>query len=169
MDILCRICNTCLFCRIPDFARYRFIDIQFFGSNQVYVFGVLGLIAAMSLYLSYNFAYVNKDLKTQLENVKSLSEKALEQERIAAGLELERRLIEAENARQSKELESARELQLSLLPKKYRRFRVWKLPFICKLQQKWGATITISSRRKTGRLQLQSVMLPGTDLKPETW
>lgn len=72
----------------------------------------------MSLYLSYNFAYVNKDLKTQLENVKSLSEKALEQERIAAGLELERRLIEAENARQSKELESARELQLSLLPKK---------------------------------------------------
>ena len=97
---------------------YRFIDTPFFGTNQVYVYGVLGLIAAMSLYLSYNFAYVNKDLKIQLENVKSLSEKALEQERIAAGLELERRLIEAENARQSKELESARELQLSLLPKK---------------------------------------------------
>ena len=97
---------------------YGFVETRFFGSNQVYVYGVLGLIAAMSLYLSYNFAYVNKDLKIQLENVKSLSEKALEQERIAAGLELERRLIEAENARQSKELESARELQLSLLPKK---------------------------------------------------
>ncbi len=90
---------------------------DFFGINQVYVYGMLGLVISMSLYLSYNFAYVNKDLESQLNKVKVLSEKAIEQERIAAGLEVERRLIEAENLRKTNELNSARDLQLSLLPK----------------------------------------------------
>ena len=90
---------------------------NFFGTNQIYVYGMLGLVISMSLYLSYNFAYVNKDLESQLDKVKLLSEKAIEQERIAAGLEIERRLMEAENLRKTNELNSARDLQLSLLPK----------------------------------------------------
>jgi serine phosphatase RsbU (regulator of sigma subunit) len=60
---------------------------------------------------------VNKGLELQLDKVKVLSEQALEQERVAANLELERKLIEAENLRKTKELDSSRELQLSLLPK----------------------------------------------------
>jgi len=72
----------------------------------------------MSLYLSYNFAYINKDLEKQLSNVKILSDKSLEQERTANKLELERRILDIENDRKSKELESAKELQLSLLPLK---------------------------------------------------
>jgi serine phosphatase RsbU (regulator of sigma subunit) len=95
---------------------FSFID-NFFGTNQIYVFGMLGLVISMSLYLSYNFACVNKDLESQLVKVKVLSEKAIEQEHIAAGLEIERRLIEAENLRKTNELNSARDLQLSLLPK----------------------------------------------------
>jgi serine phosphatase RsbU (regulator of sigma subunit) len=95
---------------------FSFID-NFFGTNQIYVFGMLGLVISMSLYLSYNFAYINKDLESQLNKVKVLSEKAIEQEHIAAGLEIERRLIEAENLRKTNELNSARDLQLSLLPK----------------------------------------------------
>src|ERR1035437_4083372 len=88
-----------------------------FGINQVFVYGMLALVISMSLYLSYNFAYINKDLQKQLSNVKFLSDKSLEQERIANKLELERRILDVENDRKSRELESAKELQLSLLPK----------------------------------------------------
>ena len=88
-----------------------------FGLTQVYVYGIVGLAIATSISLSYNFASVNKDLEVQLHNVKQLSEKAIEQERIAHKLELERQLIELDNARKTKELEEARQLQLSMLPK----------------------------------------------------
>jgi serine phosphatase RsbU (regulator of sigma subunit) len=87
------------------------------ASNQVFVYGMVGLIISMSIYLSYNFSYINKDLELQLSRVKELSEKTIEQERTASRLELERRLIDAENERKTKELEEARQLQLSLLPK----------------------------------------------------
>ncbi|MGE5353393.1 MAG: SpoIIE family protein phosphatase [Acidobacteriota bacterium] len=85
--------------------------------QQAYVYGMIAFVISMSLYLSYNFAYVNKDLEEQLVKVKVLSDKAIEQERIQASLEIERRVMEAENLRKTKELESARELQISLLPK----------------------------------------------------
>lgn len=91
---------------------------NYLGINQVHVYGMISFAISMSIYLSYNFAYINKDLESQLVKVKVLSEQAIEQERIAAGLEIERRLIEAENLRKSSELNSARELQLSLLPQK---------------------------------------------------
>ncbi len=71
----------------------------------------------MSLFLSYNFSRINKDLKIQLNKVKELSQKTIEQEREASRQELKRRMIEAENDRKTKELEDARQLQLSLLPK----------------------------------------------------
>ena len=90
---------------------------QTVATSQMYAYGMLSLALSMSIFLSYNFARVNKDLEVQLATVRQLSEKAIEQERIAHTLELERRVIELESARKSKELESARELQLSLLPK----------------------------------------------------
>lgn len=95
---------------------YGFIPAPFPG-ERLYVYGMLSLAVAMSMYLSYNFAWVNRDLERQLQNVRLLSEKSLEQERLASKLELERRMIELENERKSKELESARDLQLSLLPR----------------------------------------------------
>lgn len=95
---------------------YGVLTTPFFGTTQVYVYGLLGLVTSMSLYLSYNFAYLSKDLKKQLKTVRELSDKTIEQERIAASLEMERRLIEAENDRRRSELEAARDLQLSLLP-----------------------------------------------------
>jgi serine phosphatase RsbU (regulator of sigma subunit) len=64
----------------------------------------------MSVFLARNFAKTNKDLEIQLEQVKSLSEKTLQQE-------IEKTKLEAENERKTKELEEARELQLSMLPK----------------------------------------------------
>ena len=84
--------------------------------NQVFVYGMIGFAVSMSLFLSYNFSQINKDLETQLVKVKELSERTLEQERRAIKLELERRIIEAENERKTQELEEARKLQLSILP-----------------------------------------------------
>ncbi len=88
-----------------------------FGLTQVYVYGVLSLAVSMSVFLSYNFARMNRGLERQLVTVRELSEKTLEQERQAHALALERRVIELESERKSRELESARQLQLSLLPK----------------------------------------------------
>jgi serine phosphatase RsbU (regulator of sigma subunit) len=61
-----------------------------------YAFGSIGFFIAMSVYLSRNFARTNKKIVEQ---------------------EMEQKLLEAENVRQSKELEEARQLQLSMLPK----------------------------------------------------
>ncbi len=61
-----------------------------------YAFGSIGFFIAMSVYLSRDFARTNK----------KIAEQAIAQ-----------KLLEAENARQSKELEEARQLQLSMLPK----------------------------------------------------
>jgi len=88
-----------------------------FGSNQLYPYGMMGFAVSMSVFLSYNFARVNEDLETQLDNVKRLSENAIEQERMAHKLDIERKTIELESERKSQELESARQLQLSLLPR----------------------------------------------------
>ncbi|HVP19035.1 MAG TPA: SpoIIE family protein phosphatase, partial [Spirochaetia bacterium] len=84
---------------------------------QSYAYGMLSLAVAMSLFLSYNFAHVNRDLARQVNTVSRLSDEALQQEKLASKLALERKTIEVEHERQAKELESARELQLSLLPK----------------------------------------------------
>ncbi len=95
---------------------YGYIPI-FYGINLVVLFGMLSLAISMSVFIAYDFSRVSKDLEAQLENVKQLSEKTIEQERLASKMEIEKKIIEVEHERKTKELESARELQLSLLPK----------------------------------------------------
>ncbi len=73
-------------------------------------YSLLIVLLSMSVFLARNFAKTNKDLEIQLEQVKSLSEKTLQQE-------IEKTKLEAENERKTKELEEARKLQLSMLPK----------------------------------------------------
>jgi len=76
----------------------------------LFFIGLLSLPASMSVYLARDIATTNKNLTLQLENVKDLSKKELEQQ-------LRAQKAEAENERKSKELEEARQLQLSMLPK----------------------------------------------------
>jgi sigma-B regulation protein RsbU (phosphoserine phosphatase) len=71
----------------------------------------------MSIYLSQNIARANRDLEKQVITIRELSEEKLEQERKARAEEMERRLLEADHRRKTEELEEARKLQLSLLPK----------------------------------------------------
>jgi len=85
---------------------------------RVYTYGGTVFIICMSIYLSSQFSRINKDLKKQLIQVKKLSEKNLLQERQARQREIEKRLLEAENVRKTRELEEARNLQLSMLPQK---------------------------------------------------
>ncbi|MCP4219672.1 MAG: SpoIIE family protein phosphatase [bacterium] len=72
-------------------------------------YAVTFLVIAMSVFLSYRFAFINRELKLQLVKVKDLSEENLKQE-------VKRTQLEAENRRKAKELEEARQLQLSMLP-----------------------------------------------------
>lgn len=67
-----------------------------------YPFGFILLIISMSIYLARDYAATNKRM--------------LAQERATRELEIQRRLLEAENARKTQELEEARRLQLSMLP-----------------------------------------------------
>ena len=68
---------------------------------------------AVSIYLARNFARTNRRLQTQIVQVREFAKKELEHERGEARL----LIVEAENQRQAKELEEARALQLSMLPK----------------------------------------------------
>ncbi len=95
------------------------INFDFVSGNAHFVnmAGSGGLILSMSIFLSRNFAYTQKNLESKLQEVQILSRKTLEQERISKEREIERRLLEAENKRKTRELEEARALQLSMLPK----------------------------------------------------
>ena len=81
-----------------------------FGDIALY----LGVPVAVSIYLARNFARTNRNLQKQLLQVQEYAGKQVEHERKEARLAI----VEAENKRQAKELEEARQLQLSMLPKK---------------------------------------------------
>ncbi len=97
-------------------VMYNVIN-PFAGLVETYIYGVVALSVSMTIYLSRKFGRINRDLEVQLDNVKTLSAQTLEQERQAKEKEIERRLLEADNRRKTKELEDARQLQISMLPK----------------------------------------------------
>lgn len=76
------------------------------------------LVLSMSVFLSRDFAITQRRLEQKLIEVKHLSKRSLEQERVNKEREIEKRLLELENKRKTRELEEARALQLSMLPKK---------------------------------------------------
>ncbi|MEX0647863.1 MAG: SpoIIE family protein phosphatase [Balneolaceae bacterium] len=80
--------------------------------------GASFLIISMSLFLSREFSVTQKGLENKIVEIRELSEKNLQQEKLSKQRELEKKLLEAENERKSLELEEARALQLSMLPQK---------------------------------------------------
>ncbi len=79
-------------------------------------YGMVFFLFSMALFLARHFAVINDELHSRLIQVQELSKIKLRQERKAKKDALKRMKLEAENQRKSKELEEARELQLSLLP-----------------------------------------------------
>jgi serine phosphatase RsbU (regulator of sigma subunit) len=78
---------------------------------------ILFLTGAISIFLARQFARTSLDLESQLAQVKQLSEKELEHQRTEAELRVQHAQEKAENERRARELEEARQLQLSMLPK----------------------------------------------------
>ena len=75
------------------------------------------LTVTISIFLARQFARTSLDLEAQLAQVKQLSEKELEHQRTEAELRVQHAQEKAENERRARELEEARQLQLSMLPK----------------------------------------------------
>ena len=102
------------------------------------LYGSVALILGMSIYLSRDFSRTNKRLEYKLREVKQLSERSLEQERISKQKEIERKLLEVENKRKSSELEEARALQLSMLPKHIPESKYWDISVFMETAQEVG-------------------------------
>lgn len=77
----------------------------------------LFLTGAISIFLARQFARTSIDLESHLVQVKQLSEKELEHQRTEAELRVQHAQEKAENDRRAHELEEARQLQLSMLPR----------------------------------------------------
>lgn len=83
----------------------------------VYYLGFLALVLALSLQLAYTTSRNARELRVQLQQVRELSARTLEQEQRMREEEISRRMLEADNVRKTKELEDARALQLAMLPR----------------------------------------------------
>jgi len=117
-----------------------FSNFDLVSGNPVFgnLYGSVLLILAMSVYLSRDFARTHKRLEHKLTEVKHLSERSLQQERINKQKELERKLLAAENKRKSRELEEARTLQLSMLPKQIPNNKWWDISVFMETAQEVG-------------------------------
>lgn len=97
-------------------------ELQIIGNSQLYstvsdLAVIFAVPLAVSIFLSRNFAVTNKNLQSQLAQVQQLSVKQIELTRTEAELRVQHEKERAENERRAKELEEARQLQLSMLPK----------------------------------------------------
>ena len=116
--------------------------------------GSVSLILAMSVFLSRKFAKTNKQLEHKLIEVKQLSERSLEQERINKEKELERALLESENKRKTRELEEARTLQLSMLPRQIPELPQWDISVYMDTAQEVGGDYYDFSLARDGTLSV---------------
>ena len=92
-------------------------NINSYWAVVLFFLGLISLPFSMSVYLARNIALTNKKLEEQLIAVKELSQREIENQKKTAELEIKAERERAENERKTKELEDARQLQLSLLPK----------------------------------------------------
>ncbi len=91
--------------------------------NLIYVYcGFLSLPISMTIYLARESARTKSDLENRIIEVQELSNKAIEQEKRESQLKIEQEKERAEHERRTKELEEAREMQLSMLPKEIPQF-----------------------------------------------
>jgi len=79
--------------------------------------GLGAVVLSFSLYLTRRVEHTHQELEAKLVEVEELTLRAIEQERLAAAEEAERRVLERDNRRKTRELEEARELQMSMLPR----------------------------------------------------
>lgn len=91
------------------------VGVEVLLAFSIYV--ILGLLLSMSVYFARRFAQTNRSLEAQIGEVRRLSDQRLVQERRIQEERAQRQLLEAEYAQKLQELEEARQLQLSMLPR----------------------------------------------------
>jgi len=114
---------------VGDFLFLVFVLINFFVMPNlpeselnsialpVMILTITVLPIFMAIYLARSYSKTQNDLEEKIITVQELSTKQVEQERKNAELQLQAELERAENKRKSEELDQARKLQLSMLPK----------------------------------------------------
>lgn len=97
--------------------------IQSVWPMVITIAGFFGMPISVSVFFARHVARTNRTLEAKLVEVEQLSAQTLEHERRASELRIQREheraqvaLLQAENDRKAKELEEARQLQLSMLP-----------------------------------------------------
>jgi serine phosphatase RsbU (regulator of sigma subunit) len=96
-------------------ANLNLAPLPFTGLPPFYL-GFIMFAVSISLQFAYRAGRVNRELAAQLDQVRALSARTLEQERRAREEEVSRRILEADNTRKTRELEEARRVQLAMLP-----------------------------------------------------
>jgi len=93
-----------------------FFGFPYIPSGISVLIGWGGAAVSLSFYIARRASRTNLELRERLEEVEALTRRTVEQERMAARELTERRILEADNARKTRELERARELQVAMLP-----------------------------------------------------
>lgn len=96
---------------------FPFSDIPRNGLLTGNTTGLFLFLVFLVLYSSKRLTEARKKLENKILEVNFLSERALKQERVKREKEIETRILEIENQRKTSELDEARKLQLSMLPK----------------------------------------------------
>ncbi|MDZ7773995.1 MAG: SpoIIE family protein phosphatase [Balneolaceae bacterium] len=148
------IIGTGLFCFTGGMLYTSLVNLNMVAGDPVYggIYGAILLIFTMSVFLSRDFARTQRRLEHKLIEVKHLSERSLEQERMNKKKELERKLLEAENERKTRELEEARALQLSMLPKNLPESSHWDIAVFMETAQEVGGDYYDFSLDKNGQM-----------------
>jgi signal transduction histidine kinase len=76
-------------------------------TEVAYLYGLMTMLICMSIALANGFARINKTLHAQVVQIKDLSDRTLEHERLAKEQEMARLQLEEENKRKAVELEEA--------------------------------------------------------------
>lgn len=84
------------------------------NSYFFYLYGMAMFVLSMSVYLGWDIARTNKKLEIQVVQVKELSERNLEQERLAKEQQMRQAILETEITYRRKEAQKARELAEAL-------------------------------------------------------
>lgn len=150
------IIGTGLVCFVAGIMYTALANVNIINADPVYgnLYGSVFLVLALSVYLSKGFAHTHRRLEHKLEEVKQLSERSLEQERINREQEIKRKLLEAENRRKSDELEEARALQLSMLPRQIPDTDYWDIAVFMETAQEVGGDYYDFSVSNNGTLSI---------------
>jgi two-component system, NtrC family, sensor kinase len=103
--------TACMYQMLADMGILKILVTDFW---YYYMYGILALLISEAVYLARQFSHTNLDLIDQLEQVKGLSAKTIEQERQAKEQEIARSVLQKEFEFQKVQLEEAKKLEKAL-------------------------------------------------------